>query len=154
MKRSLAESFVSPEFSTLCNPDADMHAIGVDDFGTIPILGPTLNGHPIRFYDPTTRECENAAAIGGMKNPASSIMRAKASHLELGQYLYARIEKVIGAAPTLRSQCLDALGNPIAEGPDVKFVTFVHRLLQSELSKFIRKTGRSVPTDIQMGQTE
>eukprot|EP00971_Amphidinium_carterae_P075390 1489615-Amphidinium_carterae.1 len=72
-----------------------------------------------------------------MKNPASSIMRAKASHMELGQYLYARIAKVIRAAP-LRSQCLDALGNPIAGGPDVKFVTFVQRLLQSELSKFIR----------------
>eukprot|EP00971_Amphidinium_carterae_P171733 3404956-Amphidinium_carterae.2 len=74
--------------------------------------------------------------------------------MELGQHLFARIEKVIRAVPTLRSQCLDALGNPIVEGPDVKFVTIVQRLLQSAPCKFIRMTGRSVPADIQMGQPE
>eukprot|EP00971_Amphidinium_carterae_P326286 6456972-Amphidinium_carterae.1 len=83
MKPSEAESFKPLVLDPLCSPGVDLHDLGAEEFGNIPILGPSVDGHPMRFFDATSRELENSAAIGGMKNPASSIMRAKASHLEL-----------------------------------------------------------------------
>eukprot|EP00971_Amphidinium_carterae_P091423 1809982-Amphidinium_carterae.1 len=56
------------EVTALARQDRERSSKGKGSKNTIPILRPALNGYPIRFYDPTTRECEIAAAIGGMKS--------------------------------------------------------------------------------------
>eukprot|EP00971_Amphidinium_carterae_P020315 400272-Amphidinium_carterae.1 len=76
------------------------------------------------FFLKTDREVQNAAAIGGMRNPASAIMKSQGRHLEVGCRLFSRMSTLLQYAPRLRQQCLAGVGGIASDGPDAKFVEF------------------------------